>query len=129
MANWYINPGLGSGTNAGTSWANAFDNTATAWADAISASSAGDDFYVNSASTCTNTTTQTLTFKGTAASPNRIFSCSTITHNPPLTADLGAGAAFTSTGAVSINVAGCFYMYGCNINVGSASNSCTFNPG
>ena len=124
MANWYVNPGLGSGTNAGTSWANAFDNTATAWADAISASSAGDDFYVNGASTCSNTTAQTLTFKGTFASPNRIFSCSTITNNPPQTADLSAtpGAAFVTTGASAINLAGSFYMYGCKITAGDSSN-------
>lgn len=127
MASWYIDPGLGSGTNAGTTWANAFNNAATAWADAITASAAGDDFYVNAASTCTNTTSQTLTFKGTAASPNRIFSCSTITTNPPVTADLGAGAAYTTTGASSITVRGYFYMYGVVFNVGTGTSAASFS--
>src|SRR6185312_13239796 len=123
MASWYINPGLGSGTNAGTSWANAFNSTTTAWTDAITASAAGDDFYVNAASTATNTTAQTLTFKGTSAAPNRVFSCSTITNNPPVTADLGIGAAHTTTGNSSVIINGFVYIYGCTFTQGSGANS------
>jgi len=129
MANWYINPGLGSGTNAGTSWANAFNSTTTAWTDAITASSAGDDFYVNAASTVSNSTAQTLTFKGTSASPNRVFSCSTITNNPPVTADLGVGAAHTTTGAVTTAIRGFVYIYGCTFTAGSGANNATLSFG
>src|SRR5690348_3756530 len=121
MASWYINPGLGSGTNAGTSWANAFNSTTTAWTDAITASAAGDDFYVNAASTVSNTTNQTLTFKGTAAAPNRVFSCSTITNNPPVTADLGVGAAHTTTTTGTCTIRGFVYIYGVTFNTGSGT--------
>jgi len=129
MANWYINPGLGSGTNAGTSWANAFNSTTTAWTDAITASAAGDDFYVNAASTCSNSTAQTLTFKGTAAAPNRVFSCTTITNNPPVTADLGIGAAHTTTGGSAVVIVGFVYIYGCTFNTGSGANSVNLSVG
>lgn len=127
MANWYINPGLGSGTNAGTSWANAFNSTTTAWTDAITASSAGDDFYINSASTLSIAGAQTLTFKGTNASPNRIFSCSTITNNPPVAADLGVGATVTTTGANAISINGTAYIFGVIFNSGTGTTGTNFN--
>lgn len=126
MASWYVNPGLGSGTNAGTSWANAFNSTTTSWTDAITASSAGDDFYVNAASTVSNASAQTLTFKGTSASPNRVFSCSTITNNPPVTGDLGVGAAHTTTGNSGQTISGHVYIYGCTFNMGTGAVNPTF---
>lgn len=125
---WYIDPGLVGGTNAGTSWTNAFNATdGTAWATAITASSAGDDFYVNAASTNTNTTSQTLTFKGTAAAPNRVFSCSTLTGAPPILADLGRGAAYTTTGASSITIRGYVYIWGVDFNCGTGTSAASFS--
>lgn len=124
---WYVNPGLGSGGNTGADWANAFSNAASAMTDAITASSAGDDFYINSASTLTNTTSQTWTFKGTAASPNRVFSCSTITNQPPVTADLGTGAVITNTGTVAQNITGFVYIYGLVFNNSTGSSTVNFN--
>jgi len=131
---WYINPGLGSGSNNGTSWANAFKSATTAWTDAIAASAAGDDFAVNAASSCANTTAQTLTFKGTLTSPNRVFSFSGLTHGtstslPPAT-DLGAGAAISVTGtSTGLNVNGYVYFYGLAITWGaSGNNGNAFNP-
>lgn len=116
---WYIDPSLGTGLNNGSSWPNAFNNPATAWADAIAASSAGDDFYVNAASNCSNAGSQILTFKGTVGAPNRIFSCTGITNNPPQLADLGAGAQFTVTGNNLLTVRGYLYAYGIVFNGGS----------
>lgn len=118
---WYINPGSGSGANTGKSWADAFNSATTAWADAIAASAAGDDFYVNSASTCSNSSGQTLTFKGTVAKPNRIFSCSVLTNSPPTIGDLAAGAAFTVTGNSAIALDGSFYVYGVTFNQGTGA--------
>lgn len=122
---WYVNPGSGTGANNGLTPADAFNSATTAWADAIAASSPGDDFYINSASTCSNASTQTLTFKGTAALPNRIFSC-TFGNNPPGLTDLAAGAAFTTTGSSNITIRGYFYAYGLVFNCGTGANAASF---
>lgn len=124
---WYVDPGLGTGLNNGTSWANAFNNVATAWNDAITASSAGDDFYVNAASICTFAGAQALAFKGTSAAPNRIFSCTGITNNPPQLADVGPGAQFNTTGTSNIFITGYFYCYGCYFNCGTGTSAVQLN--
>lgn len=120
---WYVDPGLAGGNNDGSSWANAFNNASTAWDDAITASSAGDDFYINAASNCSNAASKTYTFKGTAAAPNRIFSCSGITNNPPQSADLGVGAQVTTTGNSNLLVRGYLYAYGVIFNCGTGANA------
>lgn len=120
---WYVDPGLAGGNNDGSSWANAFNNATTAWDDAITASSAGDDFYVNAASVCSNAANKTYTFKGTAGAPNRIFSCSGITNNPPQLADLGVGAQLTTTGNNSLAVRGYIYVYGVIFSGGTGANA------
>lgn len=113
----------GSNTSPYDTWAKAASSTTTAWADAITASAAGDDFYVDSALAVSNASAQTLTFKGTKTAPNRVFSCSTITHDAPTTADLGAGASFTTTGASGLTVNGSVYIYGVTFNVGTGSSA------
>lgn len=122
---WYINPGSGTGANTGKSPADAFNNASTAWADAIAASAPGDEFYVNSTSNCSNASFQTLGFKGTAALPNRVWSC-TFGNNPPTLADLAFGAQFTTTGSNSITVSGSFYINGVVFNNGTGAGATTF---
>lgn len=123
---WYINSNAG-GANTGLNWTDAFNNSGTAWSDAITASSAGDDFYVMANSVTTNATAQTLTFKGTQASPNRVFSCTAGTTNtPPVTADLGVGAAFTTTATSAQTINGVVYIYGVTFNVGTNTTTVSF---
>lgn len=128
MANIHI-AASGSNTSPYDTWAKAANSTTTAMTDAITASSAGDDFYIDAAFTITNTTSQTWTFKGTAASPNRVFSCSGITHDAPTSADLGVGATHTNTGTVAQNITGFVYIYGLTFNIATGSSTINFNLG
>lgn len=117
MATWFVNSAA-TGTGAGTSWANA----TTTIAAAITLSAAGDDFNVASTHAETQASALTLTFKGTAASPNRIFSCDT-TNAPAQASDLLAGASISTTGAFTIALGGMFYCYGVKFSAGSSSSA------
>lgn len=86
MATWYVNSAA-SGSGAGTSWANA----CTTIAAAIAKMAAGDDIDVASTHNESNSASVTWTFPGTAASPNRVFSCDT-TNSPAGGSDLLSGA-------------------------------------
>lgn len=116
----------GSNTSPYDTWAKAANSATTALADAITASNAGDDFYCDAAFVLSNSSAQTYTFKGTAAAPNRFFSCSTITNDAPTTADLGRGATFTTTGASGQTVRGVVYIKGANFNVGTGTTAAGF---
>ena len=124
MATWYVNSAA-TGTGAGTSWINA----CTTMAAAITLSAAGDDFNVANTHAETTASALTLTFKGTAASPNRIFSCDT-TNAPAQAGDILAGASISTTGAVAITVSGFVYIYGLTFNAGGSigNASAGINP-
>ena len=112
-----------SGTTA-NGWVNALQTTGAA----ITASVAGDDFNILSTSYENFSTAQTLTFKGTAVSPNRVFS-TTNTHAPAQGTDLSAGATITTTGAPSaLTITGFVYIYGVTFNAayGGTSGNITF---
>jgi hypothetical protein len=115
MATWYVNSAA-AGTGAGTSWANA----CTTLAAAIALSSAGDDFDVASTHAETTASALTLTFKGTAAAPNRVFSCDT-TNSPAQASDLLAGASVTTTGTSALSVSGFVYIYGVTFNCATST--------
>ena len=115
MATWYVDS-TATGTGAGTSWVNAV----TTLAGAIALSAAGDDFDVSSAHAETQASALTLTFKGTAASPNRVFSCDK-TNAPAQASDLLAGAAVTTTGANALTMNGVGYVYGVTFNIGTGT--------
>lgn len=115
MATWYVNSAA-AGTGAGTSWTNA----CTTIAAAITLSAAGDDFNVLKTHAETSASIIALNFKGTAASPNRVFSCDN-TNSPAQSSDLSAGASVTYTGtaATGVRVTGCVYIYGLTFSAAS----------
>lgn len=119
MATWYVNSAA-AGTGAGTSWVNA----CTTMAAAIALSAAGDDFNVLSTHTETFGVNTTLTFKGTAAAPNRVFSCGN-TNAPATASDLTAGASLATSGAFTLTLDGYAYFYGFTITCGSGANGPT----
>lgn len=116
----------GSNTSAYDTWVKAASSTTTGMTDAITASAAGDDFYADAAMTISNAAGATWTLKGTAAAPSRLFSCSGITNDAPVTADLGRGFTHTNTGTVAQTITGFGYIWGVNFNVGN-SGACNFN--
>ena len=123
MATWYVDS-TATGTAAGTSWANA----TTTLAAAITLSAAGDDFDVSSAHAESTAGAVTLAFKGTAASPNRVYSCDK-TNSPAQASDLLAGAAITMTGANLLTITGFVYIYGVTFNVGTGTTSANMETG
>ena len=78
---------------------------------------AGDDAYVSNAHAATEAATITISFPGTVASPNRIFSINAATGL------IAAGASETTTGVTSLNVNGSFYMEGVSFTSGSGNGA------
>jgi len=114
----------GSNTVPYDTWAKA----ATTLAAAITQSgTTGTDFYVDS--TQAETGVSTFTFKGAAATPDRMFSVTTAGSTPPVTADLTAGASFSSSTTTAIQLNGFVYIYGCTFTAGSGSNAATMGLG
>lgn len=119
MADKYLYSGA-VGTGTGASWANAYTKMATAAAGMA----AGDNLWVASDHNETTAAAITLTFPGTAASPNKIISVSRAGSVPPVAADVLDGAVVTATGAASnITPAGDIYMRGITFNVGTSGTS------
>jgi hypothetical protein len=116
MTTYYVNSAVVGGTGSGNSWANA----SPTMAKAINNSAAGDDFNVVYTHSESNAASYTMTFKGTTASPNRIFSC-TNANAPATASDLRAGATITITGASYLNINGSLYMFGMNFNIGTGT--------
>ncbi len=112
MATRYVWSGAG-GSADGSSWANAH----LTFAAAVTASTAGDLFLVDSTHSESNASAQTLTFKGTSAAPDTVISVLQATGVPT------QGAAFITTGANGMSVAGSGYFDGLNLTAGSASNA------
>lgn len=120
MANIYVDSAA-TGTGTGASWVNA----TTTLAAGITASAAGDDIYIRNTSAETQASAMVLTFKGTATSPNRVFS-TTNANTPPTTADLTAGASVTTTGNNAITMTGYVYIYGVTFNNGTGTTQTNF---
>lgn len=85
---------------------------------------AGDTFYIGDNHAETQSTAMTVTFPGTAASPNNAYCVLATGTVPPVSADLRATATITTTGASNMTVAGPgYYVYGVAFNCGTGANS------
>lgn len=113
MANRFVWSGAsGAGTGAD------FTNAHTTMAAAITASAAGDTFKVaDDHNETIGTSATTLTFKGTAAAPDRIIS---VNRGTGLASQ---GALIKTTGASNITLQGHFRWDGVNITVGDSTNA------
>lgn len=118
MANRYVYSGA-AGAGTGADWANAHV-TLTA---AITASTAGDVFYVANDHAESTAGAVTLTFKGTATTPDRCLCVARAGSVPPVAADLTTGGAVTVTGNFAMTLAGSVYGYGIAFNCGTGNSS------
>src|SRR4051812_1910841 len=105
MANRYVYSGA-AGTATGADWTNAH-TTLTA---AITSGAAGDVYYVAHDHSETAASSVTLTFKGTAATPDRVLCVNRAGSVPPVAADLvsAPSALVEATGANTLLVNGSF---------------------
>lgn len=83
---------------------------------------AGNSFFVASEHAETRATADTITFPGTAASPNLVY-CVTKTTLPPVSANLTTGGSILTTVASDIVYNGFAYFYGLTIACGSGSSN------
>ena len=125
MANRYVYSGAGGG-GTGADWANAH----TTIAAAITAGAAGDVYFVASDHAESAASAKTLTFKGTAASPDMCLSVNRAGSVPPVAADLLAGASVTTTGTNAITLSGTVYGFGLAFNSGTGAGDASITlPG
>lgn len=115
MADFYLKSGA-SGAANGSSWTDAF----TTMSAAANGMSAGDTLFVSNNHAESSATSQTIPFPGTLASPCRII-CVSDAATPPTA--VATTATVTTTGGSSINIRGCFRMYGISFDCGSSSSS------
>jgi hypothetical protein len=118
MADRYVYSGA-AGTGSGADWANAH----TTLAAAITASTAGDRFFVAHDHAESTAALLTLTFKGTAASPDTVLCVNRAGSVPPVAADLRATATVTTTGANAITMGGVAYVEGIIFNCGTGASA------
>lgn len=118
MAIKYCRSGAG-GAGTGADWANAY----TTLSAAASGSSAGDTIYVSEDHAESTAGAVTITFPGTAASPNKVLCVNHSGTVPPVSADLATTGSVATTGANSITVAGYAYIYGLTFNTNSGAAS------
>lgn len=119
MANIYVPAAGGNNANNGSTWA--LGKETPAGADAIDA--AGDNIYLSSNYSESNSTNLTLNFAGTLTAPTNLFSVND-SAEPPTT--LAAGATITKTGGASITINGSLYSHGINF---ISNASLGFNTG
>ena len=118
MANWYVNSAAG-GTNAGTSWTNACTSLSQLLGLGTPPA-AGDSIFIANTSAESYGASTILTFPGTVANPNFIYSTDT-TNSPPTSADLLAGATVGAAAGFNITMLGSFYCYGVTVKPGTAT--------
>jgi hypothetical protein len=124
MANQYVRSGA-SGSNNGTSWANAWTTLAAAY----TGGAAGDDFWVSDDHSEAQGSNMVVICPGTLA-----LSCRTICVNhagsvPPVSADLRTTATVTTTGGFNIGFTGCTYIYGITLSCGSGASTAIMTLG
>ncbi len=137
MADVYVDLSLTTGTNAGTSWANAYQAIA-GMTSAAAAAAAGDSIWVQGTDTAASSNTDILFSNSTMANPVKVFGVkSTTTNEPPVQADLIPGwrtgqartlanraykdadiPTITLTGGSDINWSGFAHLYALKWTVG-----------
>jgi hypothetical protein len=118
MANRYVRSAA-AGAGTGVDWTNAF----TTLSLAITASTAGDTFFVADDHAETTTSTLVVTFKGSAAAPDTVV-CVDHTIASPGTGDLKTTATVSVTGAAAgLQMRGYFYCYGITWNCGTSTSA------
>jgi hypothetical protein len=122
MAHVYVDSNA-AGAGTGADWANAY----TTLSAAATAKAAGDNFWVAHNHAESTAGAVTITFPGTAASPNTCICVNSAGTVPPVAADIRTTATVTSTGANNINITtvagGCVYIEGILFNCGSGAVS------
>lgn len=117
MANIYVYSGAG-GAGTGADWTNAF-TTMTA---AIAAAVAGDVFLLAHDHNQTQASLLTMTFPGTPANPNRVYSVNRAVPTPG-GGDLLAGAKIATTGNNAMAVHGSIEVFGVRLTVADGANA------
>ncbi len=117
MANFYVDSNA-AGAGTGADWANAF----TTLGAAFTAGASGDTFYVAHNHASTTGSANTITGKGSAASPCRVLCVSSAGSVPPVAADLRTTATITTTGNSALTISGgvCLF-YGITFNCGTGA--------
>jgi hypothetical protein len=118
MAHVYVDSNA-AGAGTGADWANAY----TTLAAAATAKSAGDNFWVAHNHAETQASAMTITFPGTAASPNTCMCVTSAGTVPPVAADLRTTATVTTTGANTMSMTGFALVQGITFNCGSGAVS------
>lgn len=126
MADRYVYSGA-AGAGTGADWANAH----TTLSAAITASTAGDVFYVAHDHSTNYGVNTTLAFKGTSAAPDRVLCVNRAGSVPPVAADLTTGAVEgTNAASTSLTITGNLYTYGMRYAPGSGqSTTCNYSSG
>jgi hypothetical protein len=107
MADYYVYSGaVGAGT--GADWADAF----TTLPAAVSGKAAGDRFFVAHDHAESAGSAKSISFPGTAASPNICLCVNRAGSVPPVSADLRTTATITTSGTNLLTVSGGAYIYG-----------------
>lgn len=125
MADKYIDSNA-TGTDAGTSWTDAYPDFATAAAS----DAAGDVFYVASDHSETTAAAVALDWAGTAGAPTRIICADKTSGSPPATIATGAVVAVTGANNLTLcSTADYVYFYGIRFKAGNSTNAADIADG
>ena len=125
MAIYYVWSGA-TGSNNGSSWANAFTTLTTAFATEV----AGDTIYVAHDHAESTGAAITLTSSGTLSNITKVICVDRAGSVPPVSADRRATAQVTTTGAFGINLAGAAVHYdGIIFNCGTGVSAAVLTIG
>lgn len=123
MTAYYVQPGVGSDSNAGNGW-----GAGSAWATlkkAADTAAAGDTIYMSNGASDVITVSTTYVF----AAGVRVISTSDTSHTPPQTYAAGAGVSSTTFG-IDISINGTVSMFGISLaTANSGTTVLTLNGG
>src|SRR5262245_57755290 len=124
MASYYVWSGA-TGSNNGSSWANAFTTLTTAFATEV----AGDTLYVAHDHAESTAGAVTLTSSGTLASMTKVICVDRGGSVPPVAADRRATAQVITTGANTMALNGTVHYDGIIFNCGTGASAAPLTVG